>query len=211
MADTTRVEQIENYGHPEVHSLPPGTGNCFIWRLHSIARYEERDGGVYLELEAIALSRDIPPALRGLVKPVVNHLSINSVTATLRQTREAVGSTRTPKLLASCPRIDGHRQFDYIGRRLDAQYWKRRVSNQAVRKIPQPAETTVFRASADNQGICSRPARGIEQAFFHWTRGNTCRRVRSGGFQEFSQPPARILFTAAVSYMYYPQLRACCH
>jgi hypothetical protein len=66
VANTTEVRQIEDYGRPAAHALPPGTGNGFIWRLHSILRYEERDGGVYLELEAIALSRDIPAAFRGL-------------------------------------------------------------------------------------------------------------------------------------------------
>jgi len=99
VADATSVQQIEDYGHPGAHALPPGTGNGFIWKLHSIARYEERDGGVYLELEAIALSRDIPAAVRGLVKPLVNHLSINSLTTTLRQTRDAVKSA-PPKQLA---------------------------------------------------------------------------------------------------------------
>jgi hypothetical protein len=109
VADATRVEQIESYGHPEAHPLPPDTGNGFIWRLHSIARYEERDGGVYLELEAMALSRDIPASLRGLVKPVVNHLSINSLTATLRETRDAVHSTAAAtSQIALCPRGAGN-------------------------------------------------------------------------------------------------------
>jgi hypothetical protein len=93
VADTTRVQEIEDYGHPEAHLLAPDTGNGFIWRLHSIARFEERDRGVYLELEAIALTRDIPSSLRWLVKPVVNHLSMSSLATTLRQTREAVTSS----------------------------------------------------------------------------------------------------------------------
>ena len=60
VADATEVREIAGYGHRDEHLLPPDTGNGFIWRIHSIARYEERDGGVYLELEAIALTRDIP-------------------------------------------------------------------------------------------------------------------------------------------------------
>jgi hypothetical protein len=74
--------------------LPPGTGNGFIWRIRSVARYEERDGGVYLELEAMALTRDIPASLAWMANPIVNHLSINSLTTTLRQTRDAVISSR---------------------------------------------------------------------------------------------------------------------
>jgi hypothetical protein len=93
VADTVRVQEIEHYGHPEERFLPPGTGSGYIWRLHSIARYEERDGGVYLELEAIALTRDIPASVRWLVSPVVNHISINSLTTTLQQTRDPVNVT----------------------------------------------------------------------------------------------------------------------
>ena len=94
VADATTVQEIEDYGHANQRLLPPDTGKGFIWRLHSIARYEEADGGAYLELEVIALTRDIPVSLAWLVNPVVNHLSMNSLTTTLRQTRQAV--TRLP-------------------------------------------------------------------------------------------------------------------
>lgn len=90
IVDTTAIQEIENYGHAGQHLLPPDTGGGFIWRIYSLSRYEERDGGVYLEIEAIALSRDVPSSLRWLVNPVVNHLSVNSLTTTLRQTRKAV-------------------------------------------------------------------------------------------------------------------------
>jgi hypothetical protein len=68
-----------------------------------VARYEERDGGVYLELEAMALTRDIPASLAWMVKPLVNHLSINSLMTSLRQTRDAVASSRRDPEAASCP------------------------------------------------------------------------------------------------------------
>ncbi len=77
------------YGHSGERLLPPDQGNGFIWRLHSIARYEERDGGVYLELEVLALTREILASLRWFVNPVVSHLSIISLRTALRQTREA--------------------------------------------------------------------------------------------------------------------------
>jgi hypothetical protein len=89
---TTRMQEIEGYGHSDERRLPPDQGDGFMWRLHSIVRYEQRDGGLYLEMEAIALTRDIPASLRWVVKPVVNHLSIDSLMASLRETREAVDS-----------------------------------------------------------------------------------------------------------------------
>ena len=94
VVDATRIQEIEDYGRPSERLLPADAGAGFIWRIRSISRYLERDGGVYLEIEAIALTRDIPSSLRWMVSPVVNHLSINSLTTTLSQTREAVGSQR---------------------------------------------------------------------------------------------------------------------
>jgi len=90
VAASTRVQEIENYGQPDEHLLPPGLGRGFVWRIHIITRYEERDGGVYIEMEVLGLSRDIPVSLRWLVNPVVTRLSENSLITSLRQTREAV-------------------------------------------------------------------------------------------------------------------------
>ena len=89
IVEASSIQQIESYGHQGEHFLPPDTGSGFIWRIQSISRYEEGDGGVYLEIEGIALSRDIPASLRWMVNPVVNRLSINSLATTLRQTRQA--------------------------------------------------------------------------------------------------------------------------
>ncbi len=104
VVDATEVREIAGYGHPDQHLLPPDTGNGFIWRIRSITRFEERDGGVYMELEAMALTRDIPFGLSWLVAPVVNRLSVNSLAATLKQTRDAVNALHSKvETLASCP------------------------------------------------------------------------------------------------------------
>jgi hypothetical protein len=102
IADSTRVQEVENYGRADEHVLPPDQGRGFIWRLRTITRYEERDGGVYVEMEAIALSRDIPPAVRWLVGPAVSRFSQNELATSLRQTREAVNAA-TPEQAANYP------------------------------------------------------------------------------------------------------------
>jgi hypothetical protein len=58
--------------------------------VFSIVRLEKRGEGVYLEMEAIALSREIPVALRRVVDPKALGLSRNSPLISLRQTEEAV-------------------------------------------------------------------------------------------------------------------------
>ncbi len=102
----TGAQEIADYGKSSEHLLPQGEGNGFIWKLQSIARYEERDGGVYLELEAIGLTRDIPATLRWMASPLVTRLSRSTLAASLRQTREGVAaSTRAiPALTAGSMR-----------------------------------------------------------------------------------------------------------
>ena len=96
VADATRVQDVENYGQPNERLLPPDHGKGYVWRLHTITRYEERNGGVYVEMETIALSREVPAMLRWAINPVVAHFSRGELMMSLRQTREAViaGSRR---------------------------------------------------------------------------------------------------------------------
>jgi hypothetical protein len=106
---STRIQQIDNYGQVGERELPPDKGTGYIWRLYSIERFEERDGGVYTELEAIALSRNIPFEFQWLVKPILQHLPRNSMVATLQKTREAVcaeASSRAAELAKLAPATD---------------------------------------------------------------------------------------------------------
>ena len=66
-----------------------------------------RDGGVYVELEALALTRDIPASLHWLINPVVTRLSRSSVYTTLSQTRQAIGFKSAGNERAACgyPRL----------------------------------------------------------------------------------------------------------
>jgi hypothetical protein len=89
---TTRVQEIEDYQQADERRLPEGEGSGYIWKLFSIVRLEERAEGVYLEMEAIALSRGVPATLRMVVDPIVRHVSRNSIITSIQQTTEAVRS-----------------------------------------------------------------------------------------------------------------------
>ncbi len=91
---STRIQEIRDHGKPGERRLAPGEGNGYIWRLNDFARYEERDGGVYVEVEAMALSRDIPAAARWLIAPIVAHASKDALATSLQQTRTAVATLR---------------------------------------------------------------------------------------------------------------------
>ena len=100
---TTRVQEIRHQGRPDEQELPPDHGSGYVWRLYSVAKFEQRDGGTYVEVEAIALSRDIPTALRWMVNPIVRRVSRNSMLVSLQQMKEAVRLTEDAARTANLP------------------------------------------------------------------------------------------------------------
>jgi hypothetical protein len=92
VSETTRVQEIDGYGQPGERRIPEGAGGGYIWRLFSISRLEQRDGGVYIEMETAALSRDVPGVLRMMVDPVVRRVSRNAMLLSIKQTEQAVQS-----------------------------------------------------------------------------------------------------------------------
>jgi hypothetical protein len=87
---TTRIAELQNAGEKDERELPPGKGHGFLWKLNSFWRYEERDGGVYVECEAISLTRDVPTGLGWLINPIIRNLPRDSLVNTLRATKEAI-------------------------------------------------------------------------------------------------------------------------
>jgi hypothetical protein len=87
---TTKVAEVENAGKRNEHALPPGTGHGFLWRLDSFWRFEERDGGTYVECDAISLTRDVPAGLGWIIDPIIRNLPRESLANTLRATRAAL-------------------------------------------------------------------------------------------------------------------------
>jgi hypothetical protein len=92
IVETTRIQEIAEYGASDQHRLPEDQGTGLAWRLFAVTRFEERDGGVYLEVEAVALSRDVPVSLRWFVEPIIRHVARTSIMTSLQQTRDAVHS-----------------------------------------------------------------------------------------------------------------------
>ncbi len=87
---TTRIAEVENAGSQGERVLPPDTGYGFLWRLNSYWRFQEREGGVYLECRAISLSRDVPFGLGWVIEPIVQKLPKESLINTLESTRRAL-------------------------------------------------------------------------------------------------------------------------
>jgi hypothetical protein len=87
---TTRIAEVEKAGSPNEKVLPPDTGHGFLWRLYSYWRFEEREGGVYVECRAISLTRDVPLGLGWIIEPIIQKLPQESLMHTLEATRQAL-------------------------------------------------------------------------------------------------------------------------
>jgi hypothetical protein len=87
---TTRIAEVESAGKPNEKALPPDAGYGFLWRLGSYWRFQERDGGVYVECRAISLTRDVPKGLRWVIEPIVGKLPRQSLINTLKATCQAL-------------------------------------------------------------------------------------------------------------------------
>jgi hypothetical protein len=90
---STSVREIDQYRQASERESPPDQSGAYVWRLYKVSRFENRDGGVYVEMEVIALSRDISPSLRWLVDPIVRRVSRGALLNTLLRTQKAVLSS----------------------------------------------------------------------------------------------------------------------
>jgi hypothetical protein len=86
----TRVQEVENAGRSDERLDPAGHDRGFVWKLNAFWRFEERDGGTYIECMAISLSRDIPIGLGWVVGSLVSNLSKESLTFTLITSRTEI-------------------------------------------------------------------------------------------------------------------------
>jgi hypothetical protein len=91
---STKISEIDNPGTPNERELSQADDHGFLWRLNSYWRFEERDGGVWVECEAISLTRDVPFGLGGLIKPIIRDLPAESLTKTLQATRSSLARRR---------------------------------------------------------------------------------------------------------------------
>jgi hypothetical protein len=87
---SVRVNEIEAAGTPEERQKPDGHGGGYMWRMNTYWRFLERDGGTYIECEALTLSRSIPAGLGWLIGPVVASIPRDMLTSALQATRRSL-------------------------------------------------------------------------------------------------------------------------
>jgi len=87
---STRIAEVVNAEKPDEHELPVGNDHGYLWRFNTYWRLEEKDGGVYVRNESIALSRSIPALFAWLLSSLTNGIPRDILTHLLTSTRSAV-------------------------------------------------------------------------------------------------------------------------
>jgi hypothetical protein len=93
---TTRVQQVDDAGKPGEHLRPEGHDDGFLWRMNTYWRFEEKDGGTFVECQTVSLTRDIPTGLGWLIGGYVTSVPRESLTFTLATTRSVLERKTAP-------------------------------------------------------------------------------------------------------------------
>ena len=81
---STRIAEVAGAGTSGERELEPREEHGFLWRMNTYWSWEERDGGLYLQVESMSLTRGIPVGLGWAVRPFVESIPRESVEFTLR-------------------------------------------------------------------------------------------------------------------------------
>ena len=87
---STRIDEISSPGTPKEHALPPTEEHGFLWRLNTYWSYEERDGGLYMQIESISMTHEIPTGLGWALRPYIESVPLESLEFPLKAAAEAL-------------------------------------------------------------------------------------------------------------------------
>jgi hypothetical protein len=87
---STRISEISEPGTAQERTLSGAEAHGYLWRLNNYWSYEERDGGLYIQVESVSLSRSAPKGLGWMIGPFIESVPRESLEFTLRATRDAL-------------------------------------------------------------------------------------------------------------------------
>src|SRR5258708_36954229 len=87
---STRIAEVKDSYKPEGEAYPVGEGRGYLWRLNTYWRFQEKDGGGYLQWGGISLNRDIPTGVGWLLKTLGTSIPKQYLNRALGQARTVV-------------------------------------------------------------------------------------------------------------------------
>jgi hypothetical protein len=85
-----KIREIDSPGTAAERPLSPNEEHGFLWRQNTYWSYEERDGGLYMQIESVSLTRSIPNGLNWVIQPFTEKIPRESLEFTLRSTCDAL-------------------------------------------------------------------------------------------------------------------------
>jgi hypothetical protein len=92
---STHIAEVASPGTHAEHVLSASQEHGFLWRQNIYWSYEQRDGGLYMQIESISLTRSIPTGLGWAIGPYVESIPRESLEFTLRATCNALREERS--------------------------------------------------------------------------------------------------------------------
>jgi hypothetical protein len=90
IARSTMISEIKSPGTSDERALTPGEEHGFMWRMNTYWSYVEKDGGLYMQIESVTLTRSIPTGLGWVIGPFVESIPRESLEFTLRSACDAL-------------------------------------------------------------------------------------------------------------------------
>lgn len=87
---STELTELADPGTEDEHAVAFSKSHGYVERVCTIVRYRQVGQGVYVEVEALTLSRGVPGAVRWLVAPLIERFSRETMTATLERFKAGV-------------------------------------------------------------------------------------------------------------------------
>ena len=88
---STRIAEVHDPDRSMTVEEPVGEDDGFLWRIDSYWRFEEADGGLYVECRAVSLSRGLPFGF-GWLRGFIQQFPKESMMNTLNATKHAIAS-----------------------------------------------------------------------------------------------------------------------
>ena len=87
---STEIAEVASPGTTRERTLRANEEHGFVWRINTYWTYEERNGGLYLQIESVSLTRLVPSGLGWAVAPYLESIPRESLEFTLRCVSQAL-------------------------------------------------------------------------------------------------------------------------
>jgi hypothetical protein len=90
ISNSEEIRELRDAGTAKERKLLPGHDSGYLWRAAAFTHMVEGDGGVFVEMETIGLSRAFPTLLSWIIEPVARRVGRSSVERSLQEFSKAV-------------------------------------------------------------------------------------------------------------------------